>query len=240
MIKFIRDRIDVILHYNMLIVGGFFGVYALLQRDGFFGSSQTANMIYMITDLISGNLWELVFRIFALAIYASTLVFAFLLPRLIKTDMRYICIVTEIIGVIFTGFLPQNINPLVALYPIFAMTGLQWGTFSGAKGYNSATIFSTNNLRQTVFSLAEYLRTKKTEELEKFKFYAITLTFYHIGVVIGCIALAKWNTSGIWLCIVPLVTAFSFLTVSGLKPSHKAKHKTHRIHHTHGKHIANT
>lgn len=34
MVKWIKNEIDLLLHYNMSMVGGFLGVYALLERGG--------------------------------------------------------------------------------------------------------------------------------------------------------------------------------------------------------------
>ncbi|WP_236354948.1 YoaK family protein [Konateibacter massiliensis] len=217
MLKWIKDEIDLILHYNMSVVGGFLGAYALLQRGGNFGSSQTANMIYLTVGGVRGNAGDLLIHVFALLVYICTLVIAFLLPKYIKADMRYVTILAELAGILITGFLPAKMNSIVALYPIFAMTGLQWGTFSGAKGYNSASIFSTNNLRQTVCGLAEYCRTKDAAELRKFKFYMFTLVSFHLGAGLGCVAVIKWAVPGIWLCALPLITAFTFLTVATVK-----------------------
>jgi uncharacterized membrane protein YoaK (UPF0700 family) len=214
MVKWIRNEIDLLLHYNMSMVGGFLGAYALLERGGNFGSSQTSNMIYLMVGWLHGSVSEILIHTFSLLIYIITLIIAFLLPKYVKADMRCICIIAEVIGVLFTGFLPAKMNPIVALYPIFAMTGLQWGTFSGAKGYASSTIFSTNNLRQTVYSFTEYCRTKKSADLQKFKFFMLTLIFYHSGVVIGFISVVNWHVTGIWMCIAPLITAFTLLTAA--------------------------
>ena len=41
----------------------------------------------------------------------------------------------------------------------FAMS-VQWGAFNGAQGFNSSTIFSTNNTKQTSLALAHYLCEK--------------------------------------------------------------------------------
>ncbi len=214
MVKWIRNEIDLLLHYNMSMVGGFLGAYALLERGGNFGSSQTSNMIYLMVGWLHGSASEILVHTFSLLIYIITLIIAFLLPKYVKADMRCICIIVEMIGVLFAGFLPAGMNPIIALYPIFAMTGLQWGTFSGAKGYSSSTIFSTNNLRQTVYSCTEYCRTKESSELQKFKFFMSTLVFYHLGVVLGFLSVVSLDIIGIWICIVPLIIAFTLLTVA--------------------------
>src|SRR5699024_11733141 len=55
----------------------------------------------------------------------------------------------------------------------------QWCIFKGAMGYTSSTIFSTNNIKQTVVSLTEYFliqdTTIKQEKLKKGCFFGGTL-----------------------------------------------------------------
>ena len=46
-----NDYHDVIIHYLMAIVGGFFGGYAIFTRMNVFGSAQTANLIDLVEAL---------------------------------------------------------------------------------------------------------------------------------------------------------------------------------------------
>ena len=49
--KVIRDRLDAILHWNISLVGGFLGAYAILLHVGNFGSAQTGNLMEMGAEL---------------------------------------------------------------------------------------------------------------------------------------------------------------------------------------------
>ena len=51
--KVIRDRLDAILHWNISLVGGFLGAYAILLHAGNFGSAQTGNLMEMGAELVS-------------------------------------------------------------------------------------------------------------------------------------------------------------------------------------------
>lgn len=201
------------LHYNMSFVGGFLGVYAMFLRGGNFGSAQTANLIYLITGWLQGRWEENVIRLFSLLIYVGFMVAAFLLPHYLKTDKRRFCIWLEAACVLLCGFLPGEMNPLIALYPIFAATAFQWGVFGGAKGHSSATIFSTNNLKQMVLSWTEYFRTGEKKQREAAGFYTATLVYFHLGVLSGFAALHQWEIASIWACLVPLGTALALVEI---------------------------
>lgn len=60
--KVIRDRLDAILHWNISLVGGFLGAYAILLHAGNFGSAQTGNLMEMGAELVSME-WFNVLRV---------------------------------------------------------------------------------------------------------------------------------------------------------------------------------
>ena len=97
-------------------------------------------------------------------------------------------------------------NPVLALYPMFFATAVQWLAFTGAAGYNSATIFSTNNLRQCFASLSEYLYEHKAEQKRKCIFYAGTLLCFHLGVLYCWACLRFFGVQSIYACL-PLLAA---------------------------------
>ncbi len=200
-------QVETALHYMMSFVGGFLGIYAMLLRGGHFGSAQTANLIYLTIGWMKGSWEEIFFRLLSLLIFTGSMVAAFLLPHYLRADMRKFCIGLEAVCVVITGFLPEEMNPLAALYPIFAATAFQWGVFGGAKGRASATIFSTNNLKQMALSWAEYIRTRQKSHREDAVFYAATLGCFHLGVLAGFVALHCWAIPSIWLCLIPLAAA---------------------------------
>ena len=122
------------------------------------------------------------------------------------------------------GLIPAEVNPFVALYPVFFATAFQWCAFTGAKGYVSATIFSTNNLKQTVTSFADYLLSGKEEagrekKLEKALFYGGTLLYFHVGVAAGYGASLLWGTRSIWLCALPLLGTAALIETSRRVPA---------------------
>lgn len=212
--KWFKQDIDTLLHCNMCFVGGFLGAYAILLRGGNFGSAQTANLIHLILHWKSGSALEIVARLLALAVFVVAIVAAFLLPKYVKKDARRICLLVEAAGLMIAGLLPAKMNDMLALLPIFFITAFQWGNFSGAKGYNSATIFSTNNLKQMILGWTEYIRTKNPKEKEKALFYTATLTFFHVGVLGGLLAVSLWGIYSAFACLVPLGCAWVLVEVN--------------------------
>ena len=203
-----KEKREWLLHWNMSMAGGFLGGYAILVRGGILGSAQTGNMIEIVIQLLHGNWIQLLLRTVGWLIYVLSLTAALLIPKYVKKDFRKCCILLELAGIVLLGLLPKDLPNLIGIYPIFALTALQWGTFCGTKEYNSATIFSTNNLRQTALSCAEYIRTKNPDQKRKFNFYSMTLLSYHIGVAISVGAVYIWHIHGAWACAVLLLSAY--------------------------------
>ena len=205
-----EKKLDVSIHYTMAVCGGILGIYAIYNRTSVFGSAQTANLIELVTDLIGGNVPEMLIRAGALAVYVGAIVLAVFLEKTVRFNLKYLAVVLELAVVAVLGFLPAQMNPIVALYPVFFITAFQWSIFKGAKGYVSSTIFSTNNLKQTVSAFTDYLLSggEETEARkkkgEKAIFFGGTLLSFHLGVAAGYVASVAFGLQSVWLCIVPL------------------------------------
>ena len=48
--RIFQKELDMILHWNLTLVGGFLGTYAILLHAGNFGSAQTGNVMEMGYD----------------------------------------------------------------------------------------------------------------------------------------------------------------------------------------------
>lgn len=191
--------------YAMALFGGFLGGYALLCRCDVLGAAQTANMASLVIAILGKNIAETLIRIGAMLIYAFAIVLTVLIRNFTKLDLRIVSICFSFIGIFILYFIPENIDAVLALYPIFFILAFQWNTFPGAKGYLSSCIFSTNNLRQTVASFTNYICTKEENSLDKARFFAGSLFFYHIGVATSffCNILLKFHS--IAFGIIPLI-----------------------------------
>lgn len=141
----------------------------------------------------------------------SGLACTIIIPKYTKINMHVFSVLLNMAVVLLIGFFPKNINDVVALYPLFFITAIQWNSFKGAKGYVSSCIFSTNNLRQFTISFMEYICDKDKKHLHKTKFYGGVLLSYHIGVGISYLAYKLLEIKGAWICLIPLMMALTLV-----------------------------
>ena len=194
-------------HHAMAAAGGFFGVYALLTRGGTFGSSETSNLIYLVVSGLDGTWGPALIRLGGTACYIAGIVFAVLLRRYgRRPQAQILSISVDFAACLLLAWIPAETDPILALYPMFFATAVQWVSFSQAAGYNCATIFSTNNLRQFTEGVTEFLCTREAEQLRKLKFYGGTLACIHLGVAWGRWCTGQWGIAGIYGCL-PLLAA---------------------------------
>lgn len=201
------ERYRFLIHYTLSFIGGYLGLYAIVSRADLFGNAQTANLLYLVRDLIGRNFSDMLLRVGAMGIYMSAVVLTVWIPEHFSTDLRFISIGIDICAVALLGFLPAKMSPVIALYPVFFAMPFQWCTFKAPGGYNSSTIFSTNNLRQFTSALTTFLMKKDTAQRDKAKFYGMTLLSFHTGAALSLILYMICGIHGIWLCLVPAFLA---------------------------------
>ncbi len=200
-----QEKRETAAHHALAMVGGFFGVYALFMRGGTFGSSETSNLIYLVISGLTGSAGEFFTRLGATACYVAGIVFASLGRRFCRrVDFRLCALLVDGGACLLLAWIPEEADPVLALYPMFFATAVQWVAYSQAAGFNCATIFSTNNLRQCTEGLVDYCCTRGEASLKKFRFYGGTLLCFHVGAVYGWKCLHFWGVRSIYLCL-PLV-----------------------------------
>ncbi|GFO85050.1 YoaK family protein [Anaerostipes butyraticus] len=198
------------IHLNMAVIGGFLGGFAILNHHDLFGSAQTSNLISIAMDTAGHPDSDWLIRIIGLAVYAAALSLTVILPKYTRLPMKPFSLGVDAAAVLITGLLPSDLNDFIALYPLFFAMAIQWCSFSGADGYTASSIFSTNNLRQFITSLTEYLCSKDPKALHKGEFFGKVLAFFHIGVVISYLSCRQFGLIGAWICFLPILTG-SFL-----------------------------
>ena len=164
-----NDHIDLYRHLSFCAVGGFFGCYAVLIHSGVMGNAQTVNLIELLLDALRGDLHAVLLHLGALVLYVLGTMLTVLLPHWWGWDMHYVSPVITAAAAVTVAFLPETLNVVVALYPIFFAMSIQWSSFGGARGFYSSTIFSTNNTKQTSMALANYLCDHDRAHLRKLK-----------------------------------------------------------------------
>ena len=207
-----NDHIDLYRHLAFCTVGGFFGCYAVLVHSGVMGNAQTMNLLELVIDLLRWQLPDMLLHFGALALYVLGTMLTVLLPHWCGADMHRVSPVVTAAMAAVLFFLPPELDPVVALYPIFFAMSIQWSSFAGARGFYSSTIFSTNNTKQTSLALANYLCDKDRAHLRKLWFYFFTLLSFHTGAAAAFFAVKWWYIRGA-LAVLPFIAWAYFLAV---------------------------
>lgn len=191
----------------MAIVGGFLAAYAILNRGGVLGNSQTMNLLSLLFSVIGRNLIEFLIHLAAVIVYISGISLTVIIMRKTKIDIIIFSIVIDFIAVFLIGLIPSDINNVIALYPIFFAMAIQWTSFKSVDGYISSSIFSTNNLKQTAISITEYLIDKDKSNSDRAVFFLTVLLSFHIGAAISYFSHELFGIKGAWVCFIPLLLA---------------------------------
>ena len=202
------EKQEEVLHHIMCISGGFMGGYALFSRVGNFGSAQTANLIEIILNIFGRDYKEVSLRFIALLLFIlGNISGALIKQRFGRFVLKIYTFVVLIMGFVTLAFIPEDTDTVLALLPIFFMSSVQWFTFTGTRKYNCSTIFSTNNLKQMILGYTYYHLTGKEEDREKGRFYLLSLTFFHIGVVLAVLGCLKFGISAVFFGIIIVIVA---------------------------------
>lgn len=194
------------IHLNMAVIGGFLGGFAILNHHDLFGSAQTSNLISIAMDAAGHPDSDLLFRVISLGFYIMALALTVILPKYTKIPMKSFSLAVDAAAVLIIGLLPSDLNDFIALYPLFFAMAIQWCSFPGADGFTASSIFSTNNLRQFITSLTEYICSRDPKALLKWKFFGKVLCFFHIGVIMSCLSCRHFGISGAWICFLPILS----------------------------------
>lgn len=207
-----NDHIDLYRHLAFSAVGGFFGCHAVLVHGGIMGNAQTVNLLELLLDALRGDAYATALHLGALALYILGTMLTVLLPHWWGWDMHRVSPLVTAAAAVTVAFLPETLNPVVALYPVFFAMSIQWSSFAGARGFYSSTIFSTNNTKQTSLALANYLCDKDRAHLRKLWFYFFTLLSFHTGAAAAFFAVKWWYIRGA-LAVLPFIAWAYFLAV---------------------------
>lgn len=195
---------DTAMHYTIALVGGFLAAYGVLGRCDTLGAAQTGNLIHLVLALLGQSVSEVLIRVGAAAVYALAIALTVLLPKRCGVSLKPVSIGIDAAAVVLLGLIPEGADNVLALYPMFFALAFQWNAFPGAEGYVSSPIFSTNNFRQTVMALTNYLCTREEQHAKKARFFAGTLLSFHTGVALGWVGSAFWGLASVWFCLLPL------------------------------------
>lgn len=196
-----------LLHYTMAFIGGIFAIYALLEHSNVFGSAETNNLIMLVTHILDRDSFHTFIRLGNLFIYAVGIVLTVWLSKYHASVQKTISIIIDCFAALILGIMPRNIHPIIAIYPIAFAMSFQWCSFRGVHENISATTFSTNNLRNLVTGIFNYISDKKHEDLLCIKFYLFTMLSFHSGVAVIYIIWPYAPHHCIWISFIPLLFA---------------------------------
>lgn len=189
---YVKNNRDLILHSLMCSIGGFLGGYAVLCR-GNLASAQTINMIDVVFSILGKNKSELLLRLTALFLYIMGIELVALFSKKSKINLQRYSIFVDMAGFLVLIMIPEQANKVAGILPIFFMLSTQWSVFHGVRGYNSATVFSTNNLRQLVLAINEYAFGRDRKQMDKALYYINTLFWFHINVALSYFAVKSFS-----------------------------------------------
>ena len=202
---------DLLRHLSFALVGGFFGAHAILGPGGIFGNAQTVNLLETLFSAFRGDFLSMALHLAALAFYMLGVMAAVLLKEKFHQDTARISPLLSAVCAFWLGLLPFGLHPAVYLYPIFLAMSFQWTAFTGARGYVSSTIFSTNNVKQASIGLARYLSDGQRHHLRRTGFFCLTLLIFHVGAAMGALSVHILPRFAAWLAL-PLI-ALSYAAV---------------------------
>ena len=126
--------------------------------------------------------------------------------------MRKLALWVDAAGLTLASLIPLD-PVLVGLYPIFFCASFQWGVYSAAGGFNSASIFTTNNYKQALLGWTQYILTKDKEFLRKGIIYSFTVLSFFGGACLGAWSVYILNVRGAYVAFIPLVLARILIAV---------------------------
>ncbi len=199
-----NPNIDLYRHLSFAAVGGFFGAYAILCRCGILASAQTMNLLELTIAALRGDGFAALLHLGALALYVTGTMLTVLLPHYLHIDMHLAVPAIDAAACAVLCFIPADANVILSLYPIFFAMSIQWSSFSGAQGFVSSTIFSTNNTKQASLSLARHLCTREQGQIRRMWFYVSTILCFHAGATVAYFSVLLLEVKGS-LCVLPLI-----------------------------------
>ena len=193
------------IHYTVAFIGGFLGIFPIVNAAHFLGSAQTSNLIDIVLGTLNGEGRSVLFHAVGAFLYALAVFLVTFLPKHTKADVKILAMIVDVSAAIAMWLFPteRNLPLTVYLYPTFFAMAFQWCAFKGAYGFTSSTIFSSNNFRQFISSLTEIFFNGDKSFSLKAKFFGFTLFCFHFGLVLSWLSWHFFGNAGFLFVIVP-------------------------------------
>ena len=194
------------IHYLVAFIGGFLGIFPIVNAVHFLGSAQTSNLIDIVLTALRGEWRSLGFHALGAFLYCFAVFLVTFLPKHTRLNVKICAMAIDAACAVVMWLFPiqKNLPLTVYLYPTFFAMAFQWCAFKGAYGFTSSTIFSTNNLRQFISSLTEIFCNGDKSFSLKAKFFGFTLLGFHLGVAASGVAWHFFGNAGFLFALVPI------------------------------------
>ena len=196
------------IHYIVSFIGGFLGIFPIVNASHFLGSAQTSNLIDILLGFIYGNGRSVLFHAGGAFLYAFAVFLVTFLPKHTKLNIKILAMIVDVAAGFAMWLFPVEKNFRSRF--ISTRHFLRW-PFSGARlkelmVFQVPRFFSSNNFRQFIASLTEiYCNGDKSFSL-KARFFCLTLLCFHLGLTVGWIFWHFLGNAGFLFVIVPAAT----------------------------------
>jgi len=181
---------------------GSLDAYTYLTRGGVFANVQTGNIILAALDLSERKLfaaldhfWSTIAFIagVALAAHIKSGRVERLLPRSLFWTMG---VQVTAMGII--GFVPATVPHSYVTVPISFLAAVQCGLFRNMGDVAYMPVATTGNLMRFVEAGYDGFVEDHAESRRAFRMYAVLITGFTSGAVMGAFASRAWGVHGIW------------------------------------------
>lgn len=187
-------------------------MFAIVETFGSLASAETANLIEVVYAFCRLDFHEFFIRFAALCLYIAAILFSYIVNKKNKFAGKVCAVFIDACAAVLSARLLNAgvSHKIFFLMPVFFAMAFQWVSFGEINGFVTASIFSTNNLRQAITAVVD--KNKK-----KFFTYFCNLVSFHLGVVYYYFMHSVFDTYAI-LSIIP-VLIFAFLRIIILQRS---------------------
>lgn len=206
----------------LMLVGGFYGGYALTVRGGVFANARTANLALFAVNLGTGNWQKAAYYLIPMSAYLTGVVFSESIAKPLRRFglMRWDTLLTlvEILLVVVLGLIPATAPHQISQIIISFICAMQYNTFRQAEGIPMATVFCTDHMRQFGSSLTKWLRKDDNAVAmrEKTIAHARMLLCFAAGALSAALLSGVTGVKTIWFALLPLSILFAELLKADL------------------------
>ena len=195
----------------LTLAGGFQDAYSYNCRGGVFANAQTGNIVLLGQNLAMGKWASCLHYVFPVAAFLAGVYAAERLRHACsesrRLHWRQTVLIFEILLLIITGFMPQNMNVLANIMMSFACA-MQVNSFRKVRGLPFATTMCIGNMRSAAELFCRYRITGDKELRRKSLHYFFIIFIFAVGAACGAVLSGWLGNRSIWIAAVLLLAGF--------------------------------